>query len=175
MEEQDEFREYDFSNDADVDFAPEGETVEPSVLFDIDALKEDILSEIQSTHFDQEEPVITDEILSKIVSQVYESLNTDITPGVTVNLDEPITLVDAIPTIRQIDSFTFDLESILGTYQPRMELVTVLGTDGSIIHQSEQIVDGIQGIDFTYIMGALIFINVLRSFFSMFREVLKSF
>lgn len=173
MEEQDEFREYDFESDADS--PSDVEYQDAPMPIDIEALKQDILSEITATDSDAEQVIITDEILSQIVSQVYQSLDTELTPGVTVNLDEPITLIDAIPIVREVDSFTFDLESILGTYEPRMELVTVLGTDGSIIHQSEQVIPGIQGLDFTYIMGAFIFINVLRSFFSMFREVLKSF
>lgn len=89
-------------------------------------------------------------------------------------LNEPITIVQALPVTRQEDSFTFDLDSILGVYEPRTELVTVLGLDGSIIYQTEQVVQGIQGVDFTYIIGACIFINVLRSFFGIFREVIRS-
>lgn len=61
MEEQEEFREYDFESDSDVGSLSQHQPV------DIDQLKQDILNEIQDTYSDQQDPMLSEELVSQIV------------------------------------------------------------------------------------------------------------
>ncbi len=107
---------------------------------------------------------------SGFVAQPFASASED---DILVIQDSTFELTQLIPRQREENSMPWILEQIFGSYQPQTEQVQVI-YNGQIVGYGERVVDGLPGVDFSWVMCGLVFLQFIKCVFTLIGGWMKS-